>query len=105
MRKGRSEIGAVNQHSFLTATQDVFYDVCDRMLAQQIFGFVQPFVSRRLRHLVEIHSKRTSVIYCTEIYERGQRKRNPRTPDWPPDPTLNVSRSKILDNRGREQTS
>lgn len=68
-RKGWSEIGAVSQHSFLTVTQGVFYDVCDRMLAQQIFGSVQRFVSRRLRHLVERHSKGTSAIYCVEIYE------------------------------------
>lgn len=65
--------------------QDMFYDVCDRMLAQHIFGFVQS-VSCRLRHLVEMHSKWTSVIYRMKIYERGQSKRNPRTPDWPPGP-------------------
>lgn len=68
-RKGGSEISSVNQHSFLTVTQDLFYNMCDRMLAQHIFGSVQSFVSRQLRHLAEMHSKRTSVIYRVEIYE------------------------------------
>lgn len=67
--KGGSEISSENQHSFWTVTQDLIYDMCDRMLAQHIFGSVQSFVSRRLRHLVEMYSKRTGVIYRVEIYE------------------------------------
>lgn len=68
-RKGSSEFGTVNQLCFLTVTQDVFYDMCGRMLAQHIFGFVQSLVSRQLCHLVEMHSKCTSMIYRMEIYE------------------------------------